>query len=76
MSDDVVLQLSSDAALVLLVLVGRLNESETMSFEDQAEQRVLWDLEADLERAISAVTSGDFQAQVQAARDSVRDAEE
>lgn len=75
MSDEVVLKLSSDAALVLLVLVARLNESEAVSFDDQAEQRVLWDLEADLESAVPSITSGEFNAQVQQARDRIRDGE-
>lgn len=75
MSSEVVLRLSSDAALVLLVLVTRLNESETVSFDDQAEQRVLWDLEADLEAAVPSITAGDFNAQVRRARDRVRDRE-
>jgi len=75
MSDEVVLKLSSDAALVLLALVARLNESEAVRFDDQAEQRVLWDLEADLESAVPSVTSGDFNVQVQNARDRVRDVE-
>lgn len=75
MSDEVVLKLSSDAALVLLVLVARLNESEAVSFDDPAEQRVLWDLEADLEAAVPSITSGDFKAEVKQARDRVRDVE-
>lgn len=75
MSSDVVVKLSPDAALVLLVLIARLNENATVSFEDQAEQRVLWDLEADLEAAVPSITSGDFNAQVQRARDRIRDVE-
>lgn len=68
-------ELTADAALVLLVVVARLNESESLAFEDQAEQRVLWDLEAALEAAIPSVTAGDFSGQVVRARARVRDVE-
>lgn len=44
----VVLELSSDEALVLLDWLCRFNALKTSSFEDQAEQRVPWDLEARL----------------------------
>jgi hypothetical protein len=49
------------------------NASES-AFEDQAEQRVLWDLEASLEKHLIAPFRADYRSQVKAARDRVRDA--
>jgi hypothetical protein len=67
--------LSGDLAIVLLALVARLNQDESVLFEDQAEQRALWDLEALLEAAIPAVLSPDFTSSLQSARERLRDDE-
>jgi hypothetical protein len=72
---EVVLRLSPDAALVLLALVARVNEDGLVEFEDQAEQRVLWDLECDLEGAVTGVLASNFQSLLQDARRRVRDVE-
>jgi hypothetical protein len=47
-----ILQLSRDEALVLFEWVSRFNKTRTPAFEDQAEERVLWDLEARRESAL------------------------
>jgi len=75
MSDEVEITLSSDAALVLLSLVARLNGGDHVEFEDQAEQRVLWDLESVLESAVAVTVASDFIARLRQARDRVRDVE-
>lgn len=67
------LGLSHDHWLVLFDLVGRLNEQEAVEFEDQAEQRALWDLEAVLESMLPEVVARDYGDRVDAARDRLRD---
>lgn len=73
MSDDLSIDLSGDFALVLLALVARLNQSDDLVFEDQAEQRALWDLESLLESVLPTVVSVDFVSAVEAARSRLRD---
>ena len=74
MSDNVEIVLTGDLALVLLALVGRINEGEEgIPFQDQAEQRALWDLESLLESVVPNVVAEDFQAALQQARERLRD---
>jgi hypothetical protein len=74
MSDDVEIVLTGDLALVLLALVGRINEGEeAITFQDQAEQRALWDLESLLESVVPGVVAGDFAVALQEARERLRD---
>ncbi len=73
MIDDVSIEIPGDLALVLLALVSRLNNSEGVLFEDQAEQRALWDLESLLELVVPNVVSVDFDEALQGARSRLRD---
>jgi hypothetical protein len=75
MNGSVNLDLTGDLALVLLALVGRLNEQESIEFVDQAEQRAMWDLEALLESVVPAVVSPDFDSEVRGAQERLRDSE-
>ena len=70
----VALSLSEDEALVLFEFLARLDEAERPGlFEDQAEQRVLWNLEVALEKALVAPLRPDYAELLQRARDRVRD---
>lgn len=75
--DDVVIRLRYAEAVVLDRLLSRWEEQgldETLPFDDQAEQRVLWDLTATLEPMIGEVFSGkEYADLVQRSRDQVRD---
>lgn len=75
MNEAVTIDLSGDMAIVLLALVARLNQSESVEFADQAEQRALWDLESLLESAIPTVLSLDFASSLEQARKRLRDVE-
>lgn len=66
------LVLNLDEALVLFEWLARFNAAEN-EFADQAEQRVLWDLEAMLESALLAPLSPDYSTLLDAARERVRD---
>lgn len=52
--------------------IARFNQG-IQEFEDQAEQRVLWDLEAMLESAVIEVLSPDYALRLEEARGRVRD---
>lgn len=68
------LNLSNEEALVLLNWVFRFNDGENDSFfEDQAEERVLWDIEAVLEKVITEIFDGDYTELLAKAREKVRD---
>jgi hypothetical protein len=68
------LELTDDEALVGMDWLARFNASAaSTSFEDQAEQRVLWDLEAMLERSVGAVTDPRYGERLVEARARVRD---
>ena len=71
--DGVTLELSHDEALVLQNWVYRFNDRGDAAFEDQAEQRVLWDLECMLESKLAEVVDPRYGELVAAARERVRD---
>lgn len=64
---------SQAEALVLFEWLHRFNSSSTKTFADQAEERVLWDLESVLESKVDAVVSLDYREQLESARAHVRD---
>ncbi|MGH8892475.1 MAG: hypothetical protein ACRDWY_04090 [Actinomycetes bacterium] len=67
------IDLTNDEALVLLEWLNRFNRREDVEFDDQAEQRVLWDVEASLEAALTEPFSSDYDRLLADARDRVRD---
>jgi hypothetical protein len=68
--------LSSDEALVLFEWVARFNASGDAKFEDQAEQRALWNLEAMLESVLTEPLKPEYAKLLDAARARLRDKEE
>jgi len=73
-STRVKLELTSDEALVLYDWLTRFNQRDEAAFVDQAEERVLFDLEAMLEKALVAPLQADYAVRVAQARLHVRDA--
>jgi len=74
--NEITLAVPRDQALVLFEwLVRTGNAGEPAAFEDQAEQRALWDLESALEAVLTEPLSVDYRARLEAARGRVRDSE-
>lgn len=73
MPDHIRIELSEDEALVLFEWIARFNRRDDVEFEDQAEQRVLWDVEGSLEEALAEPFSGDYDLLLAGARARVRD---
>lgn len=71
-NSEISITLSNEEALVLLDWITRFNEDEN-TFQDQAEERVLFDLESVLEEKVSETFSDDYSAVLQRAREKVRD---
>ena len=74
-SEKVTLELSKNEALVFFDWITRFNEADDHSFADQAEQRVLWDLEAILEKNLAEPLADNYGDLLAEARNRVRDPE-
>ncbi len=73
---NIAITFSEEEALVLLEWLHNFNEEERPTlFQDQAEQRVLWDMEAELERVVSATFDNNYQEILSKARQKIRDEE-
>lgn len=71
------IELTKEEAIVLFEFLGRFNENDDFNrFEDQSEQRVLWDIECILEKELSEPFRTDYQEIVKKAREKVRDEKE
>lgn len=73
MADPVTLTLSRDEAIVLFEWLHRCNAEAGHRFEDQAEERVLWNLEALLESTLAEPFKPEYDEILAAARSRVRD---
>ncbi len=67
------LRISHAEAMVLFEFLSRFSESARLSIEDQAEERVLWNLCCDLEQQLSEPFGPSYTKILEAARAAVRD---
>ena len=72
-SNGVDLRLDENQALVLFEWLVKFNEEELNQFLDQSEQRVLFDLESQLEKRLSAPFEPNYQELLDRARKAVRE---
>ena len=72
-SKRVKIELTSDEALVLYDWLTRFNQRADTNLADQAEERVLFDLEAMLEKALVAPLQSGYADLLVQARSHVRD---
>jgi len=74
--NDILIKLSNDEAIVFLHWLFRFNNNDTNHFfEDTAEQRILWDIEAVLEKVVSESLASNFQDILLKARQKIRELE-
>ena len=74
MADKVTIELTKDEALVLFDFLGRFNQADNKNiFEDQAEQRTLWNIEALLEKTLVEPFMPNYADLVKQSRDKIRD---
>lgn len=70
----VTINLSEQEALVLVHWLGKVNQQDILpQLEHPAEQRVLFDLEAVLERALPVMLSADYKQQLKESWEKVGD---
>ena len=75
-NSNIVLEFSEDETIVLLEWLHNFNEqNHTRLFQDQAEERILFDLEAELEKIISVPFKKNYDQILSKARKKLRDEE-
>lgn len=62
------IKLSADEALVFFDWLARFEEPEATAYENTAERRVLWNIQAQLEKVLVEPFGEDYEKLVQAAR--------
>lgn len=68
------IELSKEQAIVFFEFLGRINKNDDLTkFEDESEQRVLWDIECILEKELGEPFQTDYRDIVKKAREIVRD---
>lgn len=73
---NITITFSEDESVVLLEWLHNFNEKERPTlFQDQAEERILFDLEAELERVVSDTFENNYQEVLSKARQNIRDEE-
>ncbi len=73
MGQKVRIELTGDEALVLFELLSRYSDSEALAIEDQAEQRVLWNLLCELEKVLVEPLRPEYAELLRRARERLRD---
>lgn len=76
MKPEVILSLSKDEALILFDFLSRFSEKDILKIEDQAEERVLWNLYCDLEKELVESFQENYQKLLLKARNNIRDKNE
>ncbi len=72
--DKLLLELTKEEAIVLFDWLFRFNEKEKQDFfHDQAEERVLWNMEASLEKVLPEILSTNYVEILSKSRKKVRD---
>lgn len=76
MSDEIIIKLDIDEALVLYDFLSRINKKELKEiFEDQAELKTLWILEGQLEKQLVEPFKAEYTEIIRDARNKIRDEE-
>jgi len=69
------IELTRAEALVFFDFLARFNEQKSFPFEDQSEQRILWDIEAALEKQLVDPLDAAYVELLKKARQEVRNGE-
>jgi hypothetical protein len=69
------LELTADEALVLFGFLARFSDTDRLAFEDQAEERALWNLHCLLEKHLLVPDGLSYPEALTAARGRLRDDE-
>lgn len=76
MSEEIIIKLDKDEALVLFDFLSRVNNKDLKEiFEDQAELKTLWILEGQLEKQLVEPFKPEYTEIIRDARNKIRDEE-
>ena len=76
-NDNINIELTKEEAIVLFEFLARISEKEdSIVFDDQSEQRVLWNIESILEKKLNDPFLLNYSEIVERARENVRNEEE
>jgi glycogen synthase len=70
--NNVAITLSRDEAVVLFEFLSRFTEQRKLDIADDAEERVLWNILADLESALAEPLAREYKEKLLKARERVR----
>ncbi len=74
MEEKVIIELTKDEALVIFDFLGRFNKNANENvFEDQAEQKSLWNFEALLEKVLVEPFMENYKEIIKESRQKIRD---
>ncbi len=73
MEEKVQINLDKKEAIILFDFLSRFSNEENLTIEDQAEERVLWNLCCDLEKVLVKPFREDYSEILTQAREEVRD---
>lgn len=73
MSEKILIELTRSEALVLFEYLSRCDDAQKYEFVDQAEQRVIWDLECLLQKQLSEISDPRYRELLKSAWDAIRD---
>jgi hypothetical protein len=76
MGEPVTVELTGDEALILFEFLSRFSDTDTLSLEDQAEARALWNLLCLLQKQLVEPFRANYQELLRQARDRLRDTAE
>ena len=71
----ILMEFSKEESIVFFSWLNYFNENSENMFQDQSEQRILWDLESSLEKIILDVFSDDYNDKLKKNRELIRDKE-
>lgn len=71
--EPITIELSAEEALVLFEFLWRFSQDDVLKIEDQAEERLLWDLCSSLESKLVAPFAQEYRELLAVARSKVRD---
>jgi len=72
-NEEITIALSPEEALVLFDFLWRFSQEDVLKIQDQAEERLLWDLCASLESKLDEPFARNYQDLLASARQKVRD---
>lgn len=73
MEEKIQINLTKDEAIILFEFLSRFSNEDILEISDQSEERVLWNIQCDLEKILSEPFSEKYKEILEKARDRIRD---